>query len=83
MSVSYQHTANNFHQREEALTKVTRREKEILFNLSEGFSSKEIGARLFISAHTVETHKRNLMAKLNARNTVHLAVLAERKGLTL
>ena len=59
---------------------ITRREKEVLFNLSEGFSSKEIGARLYISTHTVETHKRNLMAKLNAKNTTHLVILAERKG---
>ncbi len=60
----------------------TQREKEILIKLSEGFSSKEIGASLFISQHTVETHKRNLMYKLQARNTVHLAVLAERQGWT-
>lgn len=59
----------------------TQREKEILIKLSEGFSSKEIGASLFISQHTVESHKRNLIAKLRARNTVHLAVLAERNGL--
>ena len=59
----------------------TKREKEVLFKLCEGYSSKEIGATLFISQHTVETHKRNLMFKLRARNTVHLAVLAERHGL--
>lgn len=61
----------------------TRREKEILIKLCEGFSSKEIGASLFISPHTVETHKRNLMAKLRARNTVHLAVMAERSGILI
>ncbi len=60
----------------------TKREQEILIKLSEGFSSKEIGESLFISQHTVETHKRNLMHKLRARNTVHLAVLAERQGWT-
>jgi len=59
----------------------TKREKEVLFKLCEGFSAKEIGASLFISQHTVESHKRNLMFKLRARNTVHMAVLAERHGL--
>jgi len=60
----------------------TQREKEILIKLAEGYSSKEIGASLYISQHTVETHKRNLMYKLRARNTVHLAILAERQGWT-
>ena len=59
----------------------TQREKQILVQICEGFSSKEIGAFLFISPHTVETHKRNLMAKLRARNTVHLAIIAERSGM--
>lgn len=61
----------------------TKRERQILTHLCEGYSSKEIGATLFISPHTVETHKRNLMAKLRARNTVHLAIIAERQGLLL
>ena len=77
-----QHHVRNDQVSEETYTKVTMREKQILFNLCEGFSSKEIGHKLFISPHTVETHKRNLMSKLNARNTVHLAVLAIKKGLT-
>lgn len=59
---------------------ITTREKEVLYNLSEGLSSKEIGRRLYISEHTVETHKRNLMIKLRARNTVHLVIMAERQG---
>lgn len=58
----------------------TKREKEVLIKLSESFSSKDIGPFLHISLHTVETHKRNLMFKRRARNTVHLAILAERKG---
>ncbi len=57
---------------------ITQREKEILSLVCDGYSSKEIGSKLYISPHTVESHKRNLMAKYAARNTVHLAVLAER-----
>lgn len=60
----------------------TVREKQILVNLCKGYSSKEIGALLFISANTVEAHKRSLMLKMKARNIVHLAVLAERNGLS-
>ena len=58
----------------------TPRELEILKKLAEGYSSKEIGKSLFISQFTVETHKRNLITKMKARNTVHLAILAERSG---
>lgn len=60
---------------------VTQREREILLLLCDGFSSKEIGSKLFISPHTVETHKRNLITKCAARNIVHLAVIAERYNL--
>jgi len=65
------------------LPQITQREKEILLLLCEGCSSKEVAAYLHISHHTVETHKRNLVCKLNARNLVHLAVLAERYGLCI
>ena len=58
----------------------TPREIQILKKLAEGYSSKEIGKSLFISQFTVETHKRNLITKMKARNTVHLAILAERSG---
>ncbi|MGN6490810.1 MAG: response regulator [Agriterribacter sp.] len=51
---------------------VTRREKEILQLIADGMTSVEIAGRLFISAATVETHRKNLVAKFNARNTVAL-----------
>lgn len=60
----------------------TKREKQILTEICNGLSSKEIGSKLFISTYTVEAHKRNLMNKFKARNTVHMAVLAERMGFT-
>jgi len=44
---------------------LTTREREILQLLAEGKSNKEIGAALDISTRTVETHRRNLMSKLN------------------
>jgi len=44
---------------------LTTREREILQLLADGKSNKEIGSTLDISTRTVETHRRNLMAKLN------------------
>ena len=51
---------------------VTRREKEILILISEGLTNHEIGEKLFISTTTVDTHRKNLLMKFEARNTAAL-----------
>ncbi|MEM9298919.1 MAG: helix-turn-helix transcriptional regulator [Bacteroidota bacterium] len=51
---------------------LTRREIEIIEALSLGLSSDEISAKLFISALTVSTHRKNAMRKANARSAAHL-----------
>lgn len=51
---------------------ITRREKEILLLLEEGLNGPQIAEKLFISPYTVETHRRNLMQKLNANSTQQL-----------
>jgi DNA-binding NarL/FixJ family response regulator len=60
---------------------LTRREREILKLIAEGFKSKEIADYLCISVHTVETHRSTLMKKLNLHNTAGLVALAIEKGL--
>jgi DNA-binding NarL/FixJ family response regulator len=55
---------------------LTRREKEVLELIAEGSTNIEIAARLFISASTVDTHRKNLLAKLNAKNTASLVKIA-------
>ncbi len=55
-----------------AVTELTEREIEIVEELSRGLSSDEISTKLFISVFTVNTHRRNAMTKVNARNTAHL-----------
>ncbi len=55
---------------------LTRREKEVLELIAEGSTNVEIAARLFISASTVDTHRKNLLAKLNAKNTASLVKIA-------
>ena len=54
------------------LQELTQREIEILEYVANEFSNKEIGAQLFISPRTVETHKRNIMQKLKLKNSVGL-----------
>ena len=63
------------------ISDVTDRELDILRNLAAGKTSKEIGEELFISPHTVDTHRRNLLSKLDCRSVVELAQLAYRNGL--
>jgi DNA-binding NarL/FixJ family response regulator len=60
---------------------LSRRQKEILTLIAEGATSKEIASKLSISLATVETHRRNLMAKLHIRNVAGLVVFAFRAGL--
>ncbi len=57
---------------QEKKTKITKREKEILSLLTEGLTSSEIAKRLFISPRTVDTHRTNLLHKLNLKNTAAL-----------
>ena len=51
---------------------LTRREKEILILLNEGFNGPAITEKLFLSQYTIETHRRNLLQKFNVHNTQSL-----------
>ncbi|MBS1564269.1 MAG: response regulator transcription factor [Bacteroidetes bacterium] len=61
---------------EQANIVLTRREKEVLELIADGMTNNEIASKLFISITTVETHRKNLLAKLNAKNTAELVKLA-------
>jgi len=60
---------------------LTDREREILKLVAEGYTAREIADMLVISLRTVETHKTNLMKKLNIRNKADLIRFAIRKGI--
>ncbi len=51
---------------------LTRREKEVLELIADGMTNNEIAAKLFISVTTVDTHRKNLLAKFDARNIASL-----------
>jgi DNA-binding NarL/FixJ family response regulator len=51
---------------------ITRREKEVLELIADGLTNNEIAARLFISVSTVDTHRKNLLAKFESRNIASL-----------
>ncbi|HUT31111.1 MAG TPA: response regulator transcription factor [Sedimentisphaerales bacterium] len=58
------------------------REREVLQLLAEGKSTKQIALRLHISAKTVETHRRQIMEKLDIHSVAELTKYAIRKGFT-
>jgi DNA-binding NarL/FixJ family response regulator len=60
---------------------LTDREREMLKLVAEGYTAREIADMLVISLRTVETHKTNLMKKLNIRNKADLIRFAIRKGI--
>lgn len=60
---------------------ITKRENEVLRYMASGYTSTEIAKDLFISEHTVISHRKNLMIKLDARNSAHLVLRSIRFGL--
>jgi DNA-binding NarL/FixJ family response regulator len=60
---------------------LTEREVEILTLIADGFSNKEIGSQLFISHRTVDTHRTNMMKKLDVNNIAGLIRCAIKNGI--
>ena len=54
---------------------ITRREKEVLELIALGLTNPEIATKIFISVNTVDTHRKNLLMKLEAKNTADLVRL--------
>jgi len=63
---------------EDALTK---REKEIVALVADGLTNQQIAEKLFISARTVDTHRTNIMQKLNIHDVANLVRYAIEKGI--
>ncbi|QHS63136.1 response regulator transcription factor [Chitinophaga agri] len=59
-----------------AIPRITRREKEILQLIGKGLTTMQIADQLFISTHTVESHRKNLMEKFGVNNTTSVVKLA-------
>ena len=55
---------------------ITRREKEVLELIADGMTNNEIAQKLFISTTTVDTHRKNLLAKFEAKNIASLIKVA-------
>ncbi len=61
---------------------ISKRECEIITLIAEGFTNQQIADKLFISSHTVNTHRKNIMAKLGVKNTAGIVMYAIKTNLT-
>lgn len=59
---------------------LTRREKEVLLLIAEGLTNPQIAEKLFISLHTVDSHRKSLLEKFDVNNTAMLINKAVRMG---
>ncbi|WP_257670706.1 response regulator [Parapedobacter tibetensis] len=60
---------------------ITRREREVLQHIGKGLTTQEVADKLFISTHTVESHRKKLMEKFEVKNIISVIKLATEYGL--
>ena len=76
------HEANlSLREKEIKMPPISRREKEVLQLIADGLTNNEIAEKLFISIPTVNTHRKSLLEKLEAKNTALLISKATKIGL--
>ena len=63
------------------LIKISKREKEVLQLIAHEYTTKEIAQTLFISKHTADTHRKNIMSKLDVRNSAGMVRVGFERGL--
>jgi len=68
---------------EDSYELLTPREREILQMLGEGKSNKDVATKLNLSLHTVETHRGNILEKLNLHGMAEMILYAVRKGIVV
>ncbi len=75
------YTENVFSNKKESTILLTKREKEVLKLIAEEFTTQEIADKLFLSKHTIESYRKNLLSKLNVKNLAGLTKYAIKLGL--
>lgn len=75
-------TSNDHVEKSSLLEQLTAREKEIITYVANGFTNNQIGEKLFISPRTVDTHRTNIMKKLDIHNVASLIRFAFLNGLS-
>ncbi|CAM1339677.1 DNA-binding response regulator [Tenacibaculum litoreum] len=80
-SVREAYMENVFNKRKETSVMLTAREKDVLKLIAEEYTTQEIADKLFLSKHTIESYRKNLISKLNVKNLAGLTKYAIKLGL--
>ncbi len=62
-------------------TEISPREKEVIQLIADGYTTQEMAEKLFLSRHTIESHRKNILLKLGLKNSAGLVKYAIRKGI--
>lgn len=71
---------SKFEKNKDKEIKLTKREVEVIALIAEEYTTQEIADKLFLSKHTIESYRKNLITKLNVRNLAGLTKYAIKKG---
>ncbi len=78
---TYQNSLFERENKKDQIPELSKRELEVLKEIINELTTREIAEKLFISQHTVESHRKNMLSKLGARNTAGLVRYALENGL--
>ncbi|OBQ56918.1 response regulator transcription factor [Tamlana sp. s12] len=73
---------NKFSQKQQEAITLTQREIDVITLIAEECTSQEIADKLFLSKHTIESYRKNIMSKLQVKNLAGLTKYALKKGYT-
>lgn len=80
-SVKQAYMNNVFNKGKDTMVTLTKREKDVLKLIAEEYTTQEIADKLFLSKHTIESYRKNLISKLNVKNLAGLTKYAIKLGL--
>lgn len=80
-SIKQAYLQSMFKKEDDVIASLTDREKEVLALIAQEYTTNEIAEKLFLSKHTIEGYRKNLISKLNVRNLAGLTKYAIKLGL--
>ena len=74
------YTQNAFNKKKEQQIKLSKREVDVIKLIAQEYTTQEIADKLFLSKHTIESYRKNLISKLNVRNLAGITKYALKMG---